>query len=87
MFVIKIQTPVWKIVNKNTFIKSKKIPCVFVGLCYSLSMKENEKEIAKLTAQLEQIAEDLLNPCLDDQTTVLLNAMGKIREKIKRLEK
>jgi len=50
-------------------------------------MTEKEKEIAKLDAQLEQIAEDLLNPCLDNQTTVLLNAMGKIREKIKRLEK
>jgi hypothetical protein len=48
-------------------------------------MKENE--IKLLTAQLEQIAEDLLNPAMDDQTTVLLNAMGKIREKIKRLEK
>jgi hypothetical protein len=50
-------------------------------------MTEKEKEIAKLDAQLEQIAEDLLNPCLDNQTTVLLNAMGKIREKINRLEK
>jgi hypothetical protein len=50
-------------------------------------MKENEKEIAKLTAQLEQIAEDLLDPMLDDQTTVLIYAMGKIREKIQRLEK
>lgn len=54
-------------------------------LCYSVYMKENE--IQKLTEQLEQIAEDLLDPMLDDQTTVLINAMGKIREKIKRLEK
>jgi hypothetical protein len=49
-------------------------------------MTEKEKELAKLTAQLEQIAEDLLDPMLDDQTTVLINAMGKVREKIKRLE-
>jgi len=50
-------------------------------------MKENEKEIAKLTAQLEQVAEDLLNPCLDNQTTVLLNHMGKLRKKLAELEK
>jgi len=50
-------------------------------------MTEKEKEIAKLTAQLEQIAEDLLDPMLDDQTSVLINAMGKVREKIARLEK
>jgi hypothetical protein len=50
-------------------------------------MTENEKEIAKLYAQLEQVAEDLLNPCLDDQTTVLIRHMGKLREKIARLEK
>jgi len=47
----------------------------------------NEKEIAKLTAQLEQVAEDLLNPCLDDQTTVLIIHMGKLREKIAQLQK
>jgi predicted kinase len=87
MFVIKIQTPVWKIVNKNTFTESKKIPCVFARLWYSLSMKENEKEIAKITAQLEQVAEDLLDPMLDDQTTVLINHMGKLRKKIAELEK
>jgi hypothetical protein len=50
-------------------------------------MKENEKEIAKLTAQLEQVAEDLLNPCLDNQTTVLIIHMGKLREKIAQLQK
>jgi hypothetical protein len=50
-------------------------------------MKENENEIAKLTAQLEQVAEDLLNPCLDDQTTVLLNHMGKLRKKLAELQK
>lgn len=53
--------------------------------CYSVGMKENEIQL--LTEKLEQIAEDLLNPAMDNQTTVLLNAMGKIREKIKRLEK
>jgi hypothetical protein len=46
-----------------------------------------EKEIEKLTAQLEQVAEDLLNPCLDDQTTVLIIHMGKLREKIAQLQK
>jgi hypothetical protein len=73
--------------SKKIFFKLQKNPCIFVRLCYSLSMTEKEKEIAKLTAQLEQIAEDLLDPMLDDQTTVLINAMGKVREKIKRLEK
>jgi hypothetical protein len=61
--------------KKNIFLIAK-IPCVFARLCYSLSMTENEKEIAKLYAQLEQVAEDLLNPCLDDQTTVLIRHMG-----------
>jgi hypothetical protein len=50
-------------------------------------MTEKEKELAKLYAQLEQAAEDLLNPCLDDQTTVLIRHMGKLREKIALLEK
>lgn len=45
-------------------------------------MTEKEKEIAKITAQLEQVAEDLLDPMLDDQTTILLNRMGKLRKKI-----
>jgi hypothetical protein len=48
-------------------------------------MTEKEKELAKLTAQLEQVAEDLLDPMLDDQTTVLLHAMRKTREKINAL--
>ena len=61
--------------------------CIFARLCYSLSMTDKEKEIAKLTAQLEQVAEDLLNPCLDDQTTCLINRMGKLRKKIAELEK
>jgi hypothetical protein len=87
MFVIKIQTPVWKIVNKNTFTESKKIPCIFARLCYLISMTTKEKEIAKITAQLEQVAEDLLDPMLDDQTTVLINHMGKLRKKLAELEK
>lgn len=65
----------------------QKIPCIFARLCYSLSMTEKEKELAKLNAQLEQVAEDLLDPMLDDQMTVLLHHMRKIREKINRLEK
>jgi hypothetical protein len=76
-----------KIVNKNTFTEPKKIPCIFARLCYSLSMTEKEKELAKLNAQLEQVAEDLIDPMLDDQITVLLHHMRKIREKINRLEK
>ena len=76
-----------KIVNKNTFTEPKKIPCIFARLCYSISMTEKEKEIAKLTAQLEQVAEDLLDPMLDDQTTCLINRMGKLRKKIAELEK
>ena len=50
-------------------------------------MTEKEKEIAKITAQLEQVAEDLLDPMLDDQTTCLINRMGKLRKKIAELEK
>jgi hypothetical protein len=50
-------------------------------------MTTKEKEIAKITAQLEQVAEDLLDPMLDDQTTVLINHMGKLRKKLAELEK
>ena len=49
-------------------------------------MTTKEKEIAKITAQLEQVAEDLLDPMLDDQTTVLINHMGKLRKKLAELE-
>jgi hypothetical protein len=63
----------------------QKIPCVFVRLCYSLSMTEKEKEIQALEEKLEQIANDLIDPMLDDQTTVLLRAMRKVREKINAL--
>ena len=49
-------------------------------------MTEKEKEIAKITAQLEQVAEDLLDPMLDDQTTCLINRMGKLRKKLAELE-
>jgi hypothetical protein len=72
-------------VNKNTFTEPKKIPCIFARLWYLVCMKE--KEIEKLTAQLEQVAEDLLDPMLDDQTTVLLNHMGKLRKKLADLQK
>jgi len=54
---------------------------------YTDEMTEKEKEIAKITAQLEQVAEDLLDPMLDDQTTVLINHMGKLRKKLAELEK
>ena len=50
-------------------------------------MTEKEKEITKITAQLEQVAEDLLDPMLDDQTTVLIRRMGKLRKKLAELEK
>lgn len=49
-------------------------------------MTTKEKEIAKITVQLEQVAEDLLDPMLDDQTTVLINHMGKLRKKLAELE-
>ena len=63
----------------------QKIPCVFARLCYSLSMTEKEKQIQALEEKLEQIANDLIDPMLDDQTTVLLHAMRKVREKINAL--
>lgn len=50
-------------------------------------MTEKEKEIAKLYAQLEQVAEDLLDPMLDDQTTCLLVHMNKLRKKIREAQK
>ncbi len=50
--------------------------------CYSLSMTEKEIQIQTLTEKLEQVAEDLLNPCLDDQTSVLIVRMGKLRKQI-----
>jgi uncharacterized protein (DUF885 family) len=50
-------------------------------------MTDKEKEIAKLDAQLKQIVEDLLNPAMDNQTTFLLNALGKIEKKIRLLNK
>jgi hypothetical protein len=52
-----------------------------------MTKKEKELELAKLNAQLEQVANDLIDPMLDDQITVLLHHMRKIREKINRLEK
>ena len=50
-------------------------------------MTEKEREITKITAQLEQVAEDLLDPMLDDQTTVLIRRKGKLRKKLAELEK
>ena len=48
-------------------------------------MNEKEIQLQALEAKLEQIAEDLLNPCLDNQTTVLLHEMRKVRAKINAL--
>ena len=48
-------------------------------------MTEKEKQIEALTEKLEQIANDLIDPMLDDQTTVLLREMRKVREKINAL--
>lgn len=50
-------------------------------------MTDKEKQIQALTEKLEQIAEDLIDPMLDDQTTVLLRAMRITREKIAALQK
>ena len=69
-------------VNKNTLQNRKTFHCIFARLCYSLSMTEKEIQIQTLTEKLEQVAEDLLNPCLDNQTTVLLNHMSKLRKQI-----
>lgn len=69
-------------VNKNTLQNRKTFYCIFAGPCYSLSMTEKEIQIQTLTEKLEQVAEDLLNPCLDDQTSVLIVRMGKLRKQI-----
>ena len=50
-------------------------------------MTEKEIQIQTLTAKIEQVAEDLLDPMLDDQTTVLLNHLGKLRKKLAELQK
>lgn len=50
-------------------------------------MTEKEIQIQTLTEKLEQVAEDLLDPMLDDQTTCLLNHMGKLRKKLAELQK
>lgn len=47
-------------------------------------MTEKEEQIQTL---IKKIEEDLLNPCLDDQTTVLLNHLGKLRKKLAALQK
>jgi hypothetical protein len=71
--------------TKKIFFLSQKNHCIFARLCYSLSMTEKEKEIQALEEKLEHIANDLIDPMLDDQTTVLLRAMRKVREKINAL--
>ena len=48
-------------------------------------MNEKEKQIQALNEKLEQIAYDLIDPMLDNQTTVLLHEMRKVREKINAL--
>lgn len=50
-------------------------------------MTEKEIQIQTLTAKIEQVAEDLLDPMLDDQTTVLLNHLGKLRKQLAELQK
>ena len=72
-------------VNKNTLQNRKTFHCIFAGPCYSVCMNEKEIQLQALTEKLEQIAEDLIDPMLDDQTTVLLHAMRKTREKINAL--
>ena len=50
-------------------------------------MNEKEIQIQTLTAQIEQVAEDLIDPMLDDQTTVLIHHLGKLRKKLAELQK
>ena len=68
-------------------MQSKKNRCIFARLWYLVSMTEKEIQIQTLTAKLEQVAEDLLDPMLDDQTTCLLNHMSKLRKKLAELQK
>jgi hypothetical protein len=71
--------------QQKYFSQSQKNRCVFARLCYSLCMNEKEIQLQALEEKLEQIANDLIDPMLDDQTTVLLHAMRKVREKINAL--
>lgn len=50
-------------------------------------MKEKEIKKQALLTRLAMILEDLENPCLEDQTTILLNELGKVRRKLAALEK
>ena len=50
-------------------------------------MTDKEIQIQTLTAKIEQVLEDLRNPALDDQTTVLGNHLGKLRKKLAELQK
>ena len=45
-------------------------------------MTEKEKQIQTITAKIEQVAEDLIDPMLDDQTSVLIVRMGKLRKQL-----
>lgn len=74
-------------VNKNNLQNRKTFHCIFARLWYLVSMTEKEKQIQTLALKLDQLAEDLLDPMLDDQTTVLINEMGKVRKKIEALLK
>ena len=49
-------------------------------------MENEHPTIGQLEAQLEQIYEDMGNPMLDDQTTMLLFAAKDVREKIAKLK-
>jgi len=73
--------------TKKIFTQSKKIRCIFARLWYLVGMTEKEKQIQDITAKIEQVAEDLIDPMLDDQTTVLLNHLGKLRKQLAELQK
>lgn len=45
-------------------------------------MKDKQTQINELSAKIEQVLEDLRNPALDDQTTVLGNHLGKLRKQL-----
>jgi hypothetical protein len=84
--------PAWMLASRVSSFFCKKISRnrknksgFFARPCYSLCMNEKEIQLQTLEAKLEQIAEDLLNPCLDNQTTVLLHEMRKVRAKINAL--
>jgi hypothetical protein len=71
--------------QQKYFSQSQKNHCVFARPCYSLCMNEKEIQLQAREEKLEQIANDLIDPMLDNQTTVLLHEMRKVREKINAL--